>query len=396
MNFSDKANRVKESETIKMSSTARRMLAEGKDVINLSLGEPDFDTPAAIKEAAINALNEGKTKYPPVSGIPQLKNAICDKLKNINNLDYQPQNIVVSAGAKHSIANIMTAMINPGDEVIIPTPYWVSYYGIVNMLGGMPVFVEGKYENKFKIAPEQLESAITDKTKVMVFSSPCNPTGEVLSQEELDGLAAVLAKYPDILVISDEIYEYINFTDVHASIALSPGMKERTAIVNGVSKSYAMTGWRLGYMAAPAELAKKCELLQGQATSGVNTMTQWAAVEALTMDQSPVDQMRAEFRKRRNYIISELQEMEGIKVHNPEGAFYAFPVVSYYFGKKAGNFEINNANDFAQYLLEEGYIATVSGSPFGAPDCIRISYAASMESIQEAMMRFRQAISRIK
>ncbi len=396
MNFSDKANRVKESETIKMSATARKMLSEGKEIINLSLGEPDFDTPESIKNAAINALHEGKTKYPPVSGVAELKKAICVKLNKVNRLSYEPSNIVVSNGAKHSIANIMLAMINPGDEVIIPTPYWVSYDGIVQLLGAVPIFVEGSYQNKFKITPDQLESAITEKTKLMIFSSPCNPTGEVFAQQELDGLAKVLADHPEILVVSDEIYEYINFTDVHASIAHSPGMKERCAIVNGVSKSYAMTGWRLGYMAAPAAMAKKCELIQGQFTSGVNTMTQWAALAALTMDQTPVIQMRDEFRKRKNFLISELQEMEGIKVHDPEGAFYAFPVVSHYFGKKAGDMEINNADDFSQYLLEEGYVATVSGRPFGAPECIRISYAASMDSLKEAMQRMRTVISRIQ
>ncbi len=393
MKFSDIADRVKPSETIQMSKRSRELQAEGKDVINLSLGEPDFDTPEVIKDAAKKALDEGKTKYTPVAGIPELRQAIVDKLQRENKLSYTTDQIVVSCGAKHSIANVLMALIDPGDRILIPSPYWVTYEGISEMLGAEVDYVPTTIDTRFKLTPELLEKSIKSDTRVMIFSSPCNPSGEVYSQDELDALALVLQQYPELVVISDEIYEYINFDGVHASIARSPDMQQRTVIINGASKGFAMTGWRLGYMAAPLPIAQKCELIQSQVTSGICSISQWAMVTALGMDRSEVYQMRDQFQKRRDYIIQQLQQIEGIRVLLPEGAFYAYPDVSYYFGKSTpSGGHIHNANDLAMYLLEECLVATVSGTPFGTPECIRISYASDMASIEEACKRIQQGL----
>ncbi len=397
MNFSQIAQRVKPSETITMSKRARELKAAGHDVINLSLGEPDFDTPEQIKNAAKEALDQGKTKYTPVSGIPELRQAIVDKLQRDNNLEYNTQQIVVSCGAKHSIANLMMALLDAGDEILIPTPYWVTYNGISGMLGAKEIYIPTTIDTRFKLTPELLQSYLTESSKVLIFSSPCNPSGEVYTQEELDAIAAVLLEYPHLVVISDEIYEYINFVGGHASIAHSQGMKERTVVVNGASKGYAMTGWRLGYMAAPEEIAKKCELIQSQFTSGICSISQWAMVEALNMDPTPIYEMRDQFRIRRDFIVEKLQEIEGVEVLVPEGAFYAFPDISHFFGMstEAGR-SISNANDMSMYLLEEHYVATVSGVPFGTPECLRISYASDLESIAEACRRIRTALDNLK
>ncbi len=396
MRFSEVANRVQASETIQMAQKARALREQGIDVISLSLGEPDFDTPEAIKTAAKEALDQGKTKYTPVPGIPELREAICQKLKTENKLDYKPSQIVVSCGAKHSLANLYTALLDAGDEILIPAPYWVTYQGIAQMLGAEAKYIPTTIDSRFKLTPHLLQQSLSDKTRVLIFSSPCNPSGEVYTQKELDALAAVLAKYPEVIVISDEIYEYINFVGEHASIALSPDMQERTVIVNGASKGFAMTGWRLGYIAAPQAIATKCELLQGQVTSGINSIAQWAMITALQMDKSSIIEMREEFRKRRDFITSEFESIEGIKVLLPEGAFYLFPDMSYYFGKSHEGHTITDADSLAMYLLEVAHVATVSGKPFGSPECIRISYAADMESIQTACSRIKTALKNLK
>ncbi len=396
MIFSDMAERVKASETIQMSQRARALTAQGVEVINLSLGEPDFDTPEEIKNAAKKALDEGRTKYTPVGGIPELREAIVQKLKKENGVSYETSQIVVSCGAKHSIANVMMALLNVGDEVLIPAPFWVTYEGITNMLGAKQKYIPTSIDSRFKLTPELLDSALSDKVKLMIFSSPCNPSGEVYTQSELDALAEVLAKYPDVMVISDEIYEYIIFEGKAASIAKSPGMQDRTIIINGASKGYAMTGWRLGYIAAPQPIATKCELIQGQMTSGINSITQWAMVTALSMDKSPIYEMREQFKERRNYIVDQFSNIKGVKVLLPEGAFYIFPDMSYYFGKSHQDGKIENADDLAMYLLETGHVATVSGKPFGSPECIRISYAADMDSIQTACTQIKQALEKLQ
>lgn len=376
-----------ESATILMAQKARELKSKGINVINLSLGEPDFDTPEHIKEAAKKALDEGHTKYTPVPGEVVLRQAISDKFKRDNGLDYTLDQIVVSNGAKQSIANIMLSTVNPGDEVIVLSPYWVSYYEIIKLAGGEPIIVKAGVEQDFKITPDQLEEAITPKTRGMIFSSPCNPTGSVYNKAELEGLASVLRQHPDILVTSDEIYEYINFTDAHISIASLDGMKERTVTVNGFSKGFAMTGWRLGYIGAPTEIASACSKIQGQFTSGATSFGQIAAAYALNSDMGPTHEMKAAFESRRQLMLNMMDEIPGFKCHVPQGAFYMFPDISELFGKKYNGNTIRNAEDFALYCLEVGHVAIVDGSAFGADECVRLSYAASEAELLEAMKR---------
>ncbi len=393
---SDRVQNMNESATIKMSQKARELRAQGHEVISLSLGEPDFDTPEHIKEAAIQALHDGKTKYTPVPGILPLRDAIVDKFKSDNGLEYSVNQIVVSNGAKQSLANACLALLNPGDEAIILAPYWVSYIEIAKLAGGKPVVVSAGIEQDFKVTPKQLEAAITDKSRVVMFSSPSNPTGSVYSREELEALAEVLRKYPNIIVIADEIYEHINFGDKHTSIASLDGMLDRTVTINGFSKGYAMTGWRLGYMGAPLWIAKACAKIQGQTTSGANSFSQEAAVIALRNKSDEMDIMRKTFEKRKRLVSDKLREIPGIQVPNPTGAFYIFPNVSSYFGKSSGVTKIANADDFAEYLLTEAHVATVSGSAFGNDDCIRISYAASEKELNTALDRIKAALEKLK
>ncbi|HUH26203.1 MAG TPA: pyridoxal phosphate-dependent aminotransferase, partial [Flavobacterium sp.] len=364
----------------------------GKDIISLSLGEPDFNTPDFIKEAAKVAIDENWSTYSPVDGYPELKQAIIKKFKRDNGLVYQPSNIVVSTGAKQSLYNIAQAMINEGDEVILPAPYWVSYFEIIKMSGGIPVEVATSVASDFKITPEQLEAAITPKTKMMWFSSPCNPSGSVYSREELTALAKVLEKYPNIYVVSDEIYEHINFAGNFCSIASISGMFDRTITVNGVAKAFAMTGWRIGYIGASEIIAKACTKLQGQVTSGANSIAQRATITALEADPSKIQYMVEAFHKRRDLVIDLVNQIPGLKVNKPEGAFYVFPDVSFYFGKTLKNRLIKDADDLAMYLLEEANVATVTGVAFGNPNCIRISYATSEELLTEAFRRIKEAL----
>ena len=389
--LSNKVINLPESATLKMARLARELKAEGKDVISLSLGEPDFDTPDHIKEAAIQALKDGYTKYTPVSGLPELVQAIVTKFERDNGLKYEANQIVVSNGAKQSIYNLSQALLNHGDEAIILAPYWVSYHDIIQMAGGVPVIVKADIEQDFKVTPEQLEAAITPKTKFVLFSSPCNPTGSVYLREELEGLAAVIAKY-DIVVISDEIYEYINFTDKHASIGTIESVKDKTVTVNGFAKGFAMTGWRLGYIGAPLWLAKACAKIQSQVTSGATSFGQKAGSIALSTSMAPTDAMREAFRKRRELVIGLLKDIPGVKTNYPKGAFYVFPDMSAFYGKRGNGFVVNNSDDLAEYLLKEGLVATVSGSAFGDPNCIRISYAASEEQLTEAVRRIGVAL----
>ena len=387
------SNRVKnmpESATLKMAQMARDLKAQGIDIVDMSLGEPDFDTPQDIKDAAKKALDEGFTKYTPVPGLPLLRQAIVDKLKRDNNLDYNIDQIVVTNGAKQAIANICLAMLNPGDEVVLFTPYWVSYDSIIKIADGVPVTVSAGIDQDFKISAQQLETAITDKTRLVLFSSPSNPTGSVYSHEELLQLAEVLRKHPDIYIISDEIYEYINFGAGHASIASFDFLKDRVIIVNGMSKGFAMTGWRIGYMAADADVAKSCIKIQGQFTSGANSFGQVAAAYAL--NHGIYKEMVEKFAGRRKVFIKLLKEIPGFKVNEPMGAFYLFPDISYYFGKSKGKITINNSLDFSEHLLKDAHVATVAGTPFGAPECIRFSYATSMENIEEAARRIKEFV----
>lgn len=390
--LSDKLKSMSESATLLMAAKARELKAQGVDVISLSLGEPDFDTPDHIKEAAKKALDDGFTKYTPVNGLIQLREAIVAKFKRENNLDFDVNQIVVSNGAKQSIANIFLATLNPGDEVIIIAPYWVSYNDIVQFAGGTPVFVTAGIDQDFKVNADQVKAAITTKTKAIIFSSPCNPTGSVYLKEELESIAAVLEPYEDIIVISDEIYEHINFTDAHFSIGSLPSMKDRTVTVNGFAKGFAMTGWRLGYTGGPQWLANACTKVQGQITSGATSFGQMAAAHALNSDLAPTIAMKEAFAKRRELIIRLLSEIDGIEMNRPQGAFYAFPNISSYFGKSNGDITIHNSDDFAQYILSEAHVATVGGGAFGADDCIRISYAASEEQLIEAIRRIKKAL----
>ncbi len=391
--LSDRINKMSTSATLAMAAKARALRNEGKDIIGLSLGEPDFNIPEFIKEAAKKAIDENYSSYSPVDGYGDLKEAISRKFERDNKLVYQPNQIVVSTGAKQSLANVAMVMLNKGDEVILPAPYWVSYRDIVKLAEGVPVEVPTGIETDFKMTPAQLEAAITPKTKMLWFSSPCNPSGSVYSEQELEGIAEVLSKHPGIYVVSDEIYEHINFRAKHASIASIAGMYDRTITVNGVSKAFAMTGWRIGYIGAAEWIAKACTKFQGQITSGANAIGQRATIEALNAPVSKIQFMIDEFHKRRDLLLGLLGEIPGFKLNVPEGAFYVFPDISNFFGKTFGETRINNASDFAMYLLENANVATVTGEAFGNPNCIRISYAASESELREAAVRIKQALS---
>ncbi|MDM9632759.1 pyridoxal phosphate-dependent aminotransferase [Robiginitalea aurantiaca] len=390
--LSDRINNMSTSATLAMAAKARELRNEGKDIIGLSLGEPDFNIPDFIKEAAKEAIDQNYSSYSPVDGYADLKNAISKKFKRDNALEYSASQIVVSTGAKQSLANVAMVLLNPGDEVILPAPYWVSYSDIVKLAGGIPVEVPTDIASDFKITPDQLRNAISPKTKMIWYSSPCNPSGSVYSREELEGLAAVLRDHPDIFVVSDEIYEHINFRSGHTSIAGIDGMYERTITVNGVSKAFAMTGWRIGYIGAPEWIARACTKFQGQITSGANAIAQRATIAALEAPVSSIQFMIDEFRKRRDLILELLSEIDGFRVNVPEGAFYVFPDISSFFGKELRGKTVKDASDFALYLLEEANVATVTGAAFGNPNCIRISYAASEKEIREAVRRISEAV----
>ncbi|MDO4880223.1 MAG: pyridoxal phosphate-dependent aminotransferase [Capnocytophaga sp.] len=390
--LSNRINEMALSPTLMMAAKTRELKAQGKDIIGLSLGEPDFNIPDFIKNAAIEAIEQNYSKYSPIDGYLELREAICEKFKRDNRLIYKPSQIVVSTGAKQSLANAALVMLNKGDEVILPAPYWVSYAEITKIAQGIPVEVPTTIENNFKITPEQLEKAITPKTKMVWFNSPSNPSGAVYTREELEKLAEVLRKYPNIFIVSDEIYEYINFTDSYTSIAQIDGMYERTITINGVSKAFAMTGWRIGYLAAPEWIAKACYKIQGQITSGANTIAQRATIAALKAPVSEIQYMKEEFRKRRDIVVNLLREINGFKVNEPQGAFYVFPDISYFFGKKLRGKTIENASDFTLYLLEEAGVACVTGEAFGDNRCIRMSYATSEKDLREAIRRIKIAV----
>lgn len=394
--LAQKVQAMEESATIRMAQKSRDLAAKGVHVISLSLGEPDFDTPEFIKEAAYAALKKGYTKYTPVPGTLALRTAICEKFKNENNLHFEPGQIVVSNGAKQSIANICMATLNPGDEAIILAPYWVSYFEIVKFAGGVPVVVSAGIEDDFKPTAQQIKEAITHKTKLLIFSSPCNPTGSVFTKDELADIARVIAENGNILVVSDEIYEYINFTGHHASIGAFDHMRELTATVNGFSKGFSMTGWRLGYMAGPKWLADACNKVQGQITSGAASFSQEAAVTALKADRSEAMAMKEAFLRRRDLLISLMSKIPGLKLNKPQGAFYIFPDVSKYFGTSNGTVAINNADDFAEAMLTEAHVGLVSGSAFGADSCVRLSYAASDDDLREAVRRLANCLKGFK
>jgi aspartate aminotransferase len=395
--LSNRLQRLAPSATLAMSQKSSEMKAQGIDVINMSVGEPDFNTPDHIKQAAKLAIDENYSRYSPVPGYPELRQAIARKLERENQLHYQPSEILVSNGAKQSVCNTVMALVNPGEEVIIPAPYWVSYPQMVKLAGGEPVIVEATFEQNFKMTPEQLEAAITPKTRMLILCSPSNPTGSVYNKEELRALADVILRHEDIFVLADEIYEHINYVGHHESIAQFPGMKERSIIVNGVSKAYAMTGWRIGYIAAPEWIVKGCNKLQGQYTSGPCSLSQKAAEFAYTQSQECVEQMRQAFERRRDLIVSLAKQIPGLEVNVPEGAFYLFPKCSSFYGSTAPNGStIANSTDLAMYLLDEAHVATVGGDAFGDPDCFRMSYATSDDNIREAMRRIAEALSKLK
>ncbi|MBR1466359.1 MAG: pyridoxal phosphate-dependent aminotransferase [Bacteroidaceae bacterium] len=394
-NLSDRLNRLAPSATLAMSQKSSELKAQGVDVINMSVGEPDFNTPDHIKAAAIKAVEENWTRYSPVPGYPSLKEAIVKKLKTENGLAYAPSQILVSNGAKQSVCNTLMAIVNAGDEVIIPAPYWVSYPQMVLLAEGTPVYVEAKIEQDFKITPEQLEAAITPKTRALILCSPSNPTGSVYSKEELEGLKNVLLKHERVIVVADEIYEHINYVGSHASMAQFDDIKDRVVIINGVSKAYAMTGWRIGFIAAPEWVVKGCNKLQGQYTSGPCSVSQKAAEAAWNGPQECVEEMRQAFERRKNLIVKLAKDIPGLEVNDPQGAFYLFPKCSSYFGKSDGNRTINNSTDFAMYLLEVGHVATVGGDAFGSPECFRMSYATSDENIIEAMRRIKEVLAKL-
>ncbi len=396
MQLSSRLELFNEPETLKMAKLGRELRAQGLDITDLSLGEPDFDTPTHIKEAAKKAIDDNWSHYPPVAGYPDLREAICTKLKRDNELDYKPENIVVSTGAKQSLANAVLAVVSKGDEVIIPTPYWVTYSEIVKLGEAVPILVNTSIESDYKITPEQLEENITDKTRLFIFSSPCNPTGSVYSKNELKALADVFAKYPNIFIISDEIYEYINFIGKHESIAQFESIKNQVIIINGLSKGYAMTGYRLGYIAANMDVVKACEKLQGQFTSGANTITQRAAITALLSDLKPTYEMVEEFKNRRKRVMELLRKIPSIECTEPKGAFYVFPVVSSYFGKSDGEEVIKNADDLCMYFLKKANVSTVTGAAFGNPNCIRISFANSLENIEKGFAKIIDALAKLK
>jgi aspartate aminotransferase len=395
--LADRINALEESSTLAMTKKARELAAQGHKVISLSVGEPDFKTPEHICEAAKKAIDDGFHGYSPVAGYPDLRKAIADKLLRDNNIEWKPENIVVSTGAKHSLANAIQVLVNPGDEVIILAPYWVSYSEMVKLADGTSVIVEGSFENNFKVTPEQLEAAITPRTKVVMYASPNNPTGSVYSRAELEALGAILEKHEGIFVIADEIYEYINFTDEgHFSLGSIPALKNRVVTVNGVAKGYAMTGWRIGFIAADKWIADGVEKLQGQVTSGTNSIAQKAAVAAYNGPLDASKAMTEAYRRRRDLVVGLLREIPGFKVNMPDGAFYAFPDVSAYYGTSDGTTAINNSDDFSLWLLNSAYVSTVAGSGFGAPNCIRISTAASDESLTEAVKRIKEAVATLK
>jgi aspartate aminotransferase len=393
MQLSSRLELFNEPETLKMAKLGRELRAQGLDITDLSLGEPDFDTPEHIKEAAKKAIDDNWSHYPPVAGYPDLREAVCVKLKRDNQLEYKPENIMVSTGAKQSLANAVFAVVSKGDEVIIPTPYWVTYSEIVKLGEGVPVLVNARLENNYKITPQELEENITDKTRLFMFSSPCNPTGSVYSREELKALADVFARYPNIYIISDEIYEYINFIGRHESIAQFDFIKDRVIIINGLSKGYAMTGYRLGYIAANPSIVKACEKLQGQFTSGANTITQRAAITALLSDLKPTEDMVAQFKVRRKRVMELLAEIPDLECTEPTGAFYVFPVVSSYFGKSDGTETINNADELCMYFLKKAHVSTVTGAAFGNPNCIRISFANNLDNIENGFAKIKNALA---
>jgi aspartate aminotransferase len=396
MQLSSILSRFSEPETLKMAKLGRELRAKGIDVIDLSLGEPDFDTPEHIKAAAKKAIDDNWSHYTPVAGYPDLREAVCFKFKRDNQLDYKPENIVVSTGAKQSLANVVLALVDEGDEVIIPTPYWVTYSELVKIARGKVIEVHTTLESGFKITPAQLEAAVTPRTKAFLFSSPCNPSGAVYSKEELAALATVFRKHPEVLIISDEIYEYINFVGKNESIAQFTDLKDRVIIVNGLSKGFAMTGWRLGYIAAPVEVAKACEKLQGQFTSGTNSIAQKSAVVALTADLGPSVAMVQEFAERRKRTLELVKAIPGLRCFEPEGAFYVFPDVSAYFGKSDGSVTIRNSADFSMYLLNMAHVSSVMGDAFGEPKCVRFSFANSLPNIEKAWGRIREALAKLK
>ena len=395
MHLSERLNRLAPSATLAMSQKSAELKAQGIDIINMSVGEPDFNTPDHVKAAAKQAIDDNWSRYSPVPGYPALREAICHKLRTENGLCYEPSQIVVGNGAKQAVCNVILAIVDSGDEVIIPAPYWVSYPQMVLMADGTPVFVEATIEQDFKITPAQLEAAITPRTRALILCSPSNPTGSVYSAEELEALAVVLRRHPEVIVIADEIYEHINYVGAHASIASCEGMKERTAVINGVSKAYAMTGWRIGFVAAPADLAKGVNKLQGQYTSGPCSVSQMAATEAFAADQACVEEMRQAFLRRKNLIVGLAREIPGFEVNDPAGAFYLFPRISSYFGKTDGKRTIQTSTNFALYLLEEAHVAAVGGDAFGSPECFRMSYATSDENIVEAMRRIKEACAKL-
>ena len=396
MHLSSLLDRFNEPETLKMAKLGRELRASGVDVIDLSLGEPDFDTPQHIKDAAIKAINDNWSHYTPVPGFLDLREAVCAKLKRDNNLDYKPANIVASTGAKQSLANVILALVDEDDEVVIPTPYWVTYSELVKIARGKVVEVRTSLESGFKVTPAQLEAAITGKTKVFMFSSPCNPSGAVYSKTELEALADVFRQHPDVYILADEIYEYINFVGTHESIAQFPDIKDRVIIVNGLSKGFAMTGWRLGYIAASEEIAKACEKVQGQFTSGTCSITQKAAVEALTTDLRPSIEMTKEFTRRKTRVMELVKDIPGLECSEPDGAFYIFPDISFYFGKSDGQTTIKNAADLSMYLLNTAHVSSVMGDAFGEPKCVRFSFANSMANIEKAWGRIVEALGKLK
>ena len=396
MQLAQRLNRVTEPQTIKMAKLGRELRAKGIDVIDLSLGEPDFITPVHICDSASQAMTEGYTKYTPVIGYPELREAISQKLKRDNHLDYPADQVIVSTGAKQSLANAILSIVNPGDGVLIPTPYWVTYSALAHLAEGTVTFIPGTIEHDFKITPAQLEEHISDKSKLFIFSSPCNPTGSVYTKEELAGLAEVFKRYPNCAIISDEIYEYINYTGNHESIAQFDELKDRVIIVNGMSKGFAMTGWRLGYLAGPKDLVQACEKLQGQFTSGANSITQRAAISALLGDMRPTREMTKAFRTRRDFMYNSLKAIPGVQLNNPDGAFYVFPDISSFFGKSDGETTIHNDEDFSMYLLHKAHVSTVMGSAFGNTNCVRMSFATSMDKLEEAVKRIREALARLK
>jgi len=391
--LSDRINNLSESQTLAMTRMSRELIAQGKDVISLSIGEPDFDTPDFIKDAAKKAIDENYTHYTPVPGYPELRKAISNKFKRDNNLDYPPEQIIVSTGAKHALTNLALSILNPGDEVLIPTPFWVSYMEMIKIAEATPVTIQTNIEDDFKVTPKQIEAAITSKTRMIWFSSPCNPSGSVYTKEELKEIAELIANYPNILIVCDEIYEHINFLNNHESIAQFDFIKDQVITVNGVSKGFAMTGWRIGYIGAPKWIVDGCIKMQGQFTSGTCSIAQKAAQAALEADASIVDSMRKAFKERRDLVLSLMNEIPGLKLNEPKGAFYVFPDVTNFFGKSDGETTINNASDLSMFLLNKALVALVSGDAFGNPDCVRLSYAASEETLREAIKRIKTALA---